>query len=51
MIGPLPTPRVSPKLSMGDIMEKAKVHFVSDCPSSRMILSRPTMFHRETIFL
>jgi hypothetical protein len=34
----------------GCVIEKAKVRFVSDRPSSSLVLSSPAMFHRETVF-
>jgi hypothetical protein len=30
--GPLPAPRISPKLLIGDIIEKAQDQFEIDCP-------------------
>jgi hypothetical protein len=51
--GPLPAPRASPKLSIGDIIEKPKVRYETNraCLAYRMAkaaVAKPTVVHRKS---
>jgi hypothetical protein len=46
--GPLLTPRASPKLSIGDIREKAKVCYVTDRACSAYSMAAPAVVHGKS---